>query len=129
MGSARGLYEIDILGIAQRPREQEFVNRRATPKRNPALQVRSVEQIAERATDNEVLFYLPQVGPRSLYPPRLNIRPGDQASTSTDSLIMSFHLEFFSRGSTRDATRGVVTAGFNGTTVFAFLTNGSSTLA
>src|ERR1700722_13567980 len=106
-GFGASLYEIDILGIAQRLLEQEFVNCRATPKRNPALQVRSVEQIAERATNDEVLFDLPHVWPRSLCTPRLDVRSGDQESNSADSLIMSFHLEFFSRSSARDATRGL----------------------
>jgi len=105
-----------------------FMNRRTAAKSNCPLQSRGVEQITERAGDDEILLYLPQIGPRRPRTPRLNIRPRDQESTSTGSLITSFHLEFLSSGSARDETSGFA-AGFNDTKAFAFLTNGSSDLA
>lgn len=71
---------------------------------------------------------LPQIRPRRPRTPRLNIRPRNQESTSTGSLISSFHLELRSPGSARDAITGF-DAGFNGTRVFTFLANGSSDLA
>jgi len=127
MAGAR-LDKVNIFGISQRSLEQQFVNRCAAAKSNCPLQSRCAEQITERSGNDEILFYLPQIGPRRPRTPRLNMRPRDQESTSTGSLTRSFHLEFLSPGSARDETSGFA-AGFNGTKVFAFLANGSSEFA
>ena len=127
-GFGARLHKVNVFGISQRSLEQQFVNRCAAAKSNLPLQSRCAEQITERTGDDEILFYLPQIGPRRSRTPRLNIRPRDQESTSTGSLIRSFHLEFLSPGSARDETSGFA-AGFNGTRLFALLTNDSSDLA
>ena len=127
-GFGARLHKVNVFGISQRSLEQQFVNRRTPAKCNAPLQRWCVEQITERTGDDEILLYLPQIGPRRTRAPRLNIGPWDQESTSTGSLITSFHLEIRSPCAARDATIGFA-AGFNGTKAFAFLTNDSSDLA
>lgn len=127
-GLGARLHEIDIFGIAQRLFEKQLMNCSATSERDPVAQISCTEEIAQCSANNQILLHLPQVGPRSLCAPCLNVSAGNQASISTGSLIKSFHREFFSRSSSSDATSGLI-AGFNGVTVFAFFANGSSARA
>lgn len=122
------MYEIDVLGITQWLLEQQLVNRRTTAEGDASRQSRRVEQITERTTDNEILLYLAKIWPGCLCAPRLYVGTRNQASTSTGSLITSFHFEFPWSGPASAAISGF-TAGFKGTGVLAFLANGSSALA
>ena len=85
-----------VFGIAQRLLEQQFVDCRSTPERDLVLQRRRIEQVAQRAADDQVLLDLPQVRPGRLDTPCLQVGGGNHSATSTVSLIMSFHLAFFS---------------------------------
>jgi hypothetical protein len=100
----------------------------AAPKSDPAFQLWRVEEIAERAADNQILLDLPQVRPRCFRAPFLKVRARDQASTSTRSLMSSIHLAFLSCAEAREATSGLA-AGSSGFKDFASLANGSSAFA
>jgi len=57
------LHEVDILGIAERLSEHEFVDRRAATKCNPVADCLAGEEIAQGAGDDQILLHLPEIGP------------------------------------------------------------------
>ena len=93
-----------------------------------ACQCRRIEQIAQRAANDQVLLDLPQVRPRRLRAPFLQVRPRYQESTSTGSLITSIHFESFCCGLASEALKDL-TEGSRSFTDFALFAKGSSALA
>jgi len=122
------LHQVDILRVAQRLSEQQLVDCGAAAKGDPAFQLRRVEEIAERAADDQVLLDLPQIRPRRARAPLLKVSARNQASTSTRSLMSNIHLGFFSCDEASEATSGFA-AGSSGFNDFASRANGSSAFA
>src|SRR5207342_878172 len=92
-GLCRGLHQVDVFGVAQRLLEQQLVDGRAAAEGDLAGERGRIEQVAERAADDQVLLDLRRVRPRGVLPPGLDVGLGDQASTSTTSLTSSFQVE------------------------------------
>ena len=122
------LHQVDVFGVAKRLLEEQFVNGGAAAKRNLARQRWRIEQVAQRAADNQILLDLLRGRPGSFGAPLLNVRCGNQKSASTGSLMMSFHLAMRGASSASEAISGL-TDGSRGSEVFAVLTKGSSALA
>lgn len=72
-GLGPDLHEINIFGIAKRPRKENFVDRSAAPECDPFRQERIVEQIAQCPTDDEILLDLSGFRPWRAAAPFLEI--------------------------------------------------------
>jgi len=57
-GLCLGLHQVDVFGAAQRLLEQQLVDGRAAAKGDPAGERWRIEQVAERAADDQVLLDL-----------------------------------------------------------------------
>jgi hypothetical protein len=93
------------LGIQER--QQELVDGRSTAERDLSSKRWRVEQVAECAADDQVLFDLRRVRPRGVLAPGLDVSLRDQASTSMTSLSSSFQDESRSGTSASAATIGL----------------------
>jgi len=122
------LNQVYVFGVAKRLLEDQLVDRGAAAKRDLACQRRCVEQIAQRAADNQILLDLLRGRPWSLGAPLLNVRCGNQKSASTGSLMMSFHLAMRGASSEIEEISGLM-EGSRSNEVLAILTKGSSALA
>ena len=89
---------------------------------------RRSEQVAQGATDDQVLLDLPQVRPRRFRTPRLQEGGGNHSAISTASLISSLHLGFRSPACAKAFTSGL-TAGSSGSAVLARFTKACSASA
>ena len=84
------LHQIDVLGVSQRPLEEQFVDRRAAAEGDPVAKGRAREQVAQCARDNQVLLHLPKIGPGGRGGPLLDEGLGNHSSISTAVFTMSF---------------------------------------
>jgi len=86
------LHQIDVLGIPERMRKEELVDGRPTAERHTLGEPRVIEDVAQRAADDQILFYLPWIGPRRRPAPLLDKGAGNHASISTGALMINFQL-------------------------------------
>ena len=104
------LHEVDVFRVAKRLTEQPLVNRRSGAERESVSQERLTEDVAERATDDQVLFDLPRLSSRRRRAPRLDVGPRNHASISTGTYAVSANGQrwptrstcYFWQGGTRD---------------------------
>lgn len=85
----RHLHEVDVLRIARGRTEVELVQGRSAAKREPAADPLEVEDLHQRAADDEILLHLMVGDPRGLGAPRGDVVPGDHGATSTLALRAS----------------------------------------
>ena len=85
-------------------------------------------KVAERTTNNQILFNLPEVRPGSARRPLLDMCKWNHESISTGTLTMSFQSVFRSLFPASSGTMGL-TDGSRGLKDFAFSANGRNALA
>ena len=101
------LHQVDVFGVAKRLLEQQLVEGCATAEGDLSGERWRIEKFAERAADDQVLLDLRRARPRGVRTPGLDVGLGDQASTSTTSLISSFQVTSRSATSASAATIGL----------------------
>ena len=84
------LDEVDVLRVSERLTEEELVDGGAATECEALGEVRFVEDIAQGATDDEVLFDLTGVRPWRRRGPLLDIGGGNHASISSGTFRLSF---------------------------------------
>ena len=121
VGLGPQLHEVDVFGVTEWRREEQFVECGSPAECDLIFQCRSVEQVTESTGDDEVLFDLSRIRPGGLRAPLLEKRKGNQESTSTGSATVSFHFEFVSTGA--EVSRIGLIEGSSGLDDFACRTN------
>jgi hypothetical protein len=101
------LHEVNVFRVPQWLAKEQLVDGRAAAKRELASKFITVEKIAQRAGDNQVLLDLSLIGPWSFGGPLLNMGDGYQASISTGTFTMSFQSAFRSSDPASSGTMGL----------------------
>ncbi len=86
------LHEIDVFRVGERLAKQPLVNRRRAAERQSVSEKGLTEDLAERASDDEILFDLPRLSPRRRDAPRLDVGPWNHASSSTGKFSWSLQV-------------------------------------
>ena len=118
------LYEVDVLRVSERPTEEELVDGGAATEYEALGEVRFLEDVAQRTTDDEVLFDLPRVRPWRRRGPLLDVGGWNHASIASGTFRLSFHAGA-SAALTRARLATTRTDGSSGLNDFAFRASGN----